>query len=101
MLYSASKAKTEAWDFATNSCTRTSTAHAVRSGRGAAARHAKEAIVKQDYYTKNPDLSTFAAGLGYAKFRTPTVKDWAEIADITTRSLQSIYLGEGDTAGRA
>ena len=50
-------------------------------------------VASQDYYTRNPDLSTFAAGLSYAKF-APTVKNWAEIDDVTTRALQSIYLGD-------
>ncbi len=52
-----------------------------------------KSVAAQEYYTKNPDLSTFAAGLAYAKF-APTVKNWAEIDDVTTRALQSIYLGD-------
>ena len=50
-------------------------------------------VAAEDYFTKNPDLSTFAAGLAYARF-VPTVKNWPQFADITTRALQSIYLGD-------
>ena len=90
MLYSGSKAKTEAWDFATFLY---QDKYRSQFDHDEGLLPVTENIVKQDYYTKNPDLSTFASGLSYAKF-TPTVKGWAEMADVTVRSLQSIYLGQ-------
>jgi multiple sugar transport system substrate-binding protein len=45
------------------------------------------------YYKDNPDIAAFAAGLAYARF-VPTIKGWSEIADITVRSLQTMYLGQ-------
>ncbi len=90
MLYSASKAKDAAWDFAKFMY---QDKYRSQFDHDEVLLPVTQAIVSQDYYTKNPDLSTFASGLTYAKF-TPTVKNWAEMADITVRSLQSIYLGE-------
>ncbi len=90
MLYSASKAKKEAWDFAQFMY---QDKYRSQFDRDEGLLPVTKSIVAQDYYTKNPDLSTFATGLTYAKF-TPTVKDWAEMADITSRSLQTIYLGQ-------
>lgn len=45
------------------------------------------------YFTEDPDVAGFAAGLPYAKF-APTIANWEEIADVTVRTLQQIYLGE-------
>ncbi len=90
MLYSASKAKTEAWDFAQFIY---QDKYRSQFDHDEGLLPVTKTIVAQDYYTKNPDLSTFASGLSYAKF-APTIKNWAEIADITTRSLQSLYLGQ-------
>lgn len=90
MLYSASKAKKEAWDFAQFMY---QDKYRSQFDHDEGLLPVTKNIVAQDYYTKNPDLSTFASGLAYAKF-TPTIKDWAEIADITSRSLQTIYLGQ-------
>ncbi len=90
MLYSASKAKKEAWDFAQFIY---QDKYRSQFDHDEGLLPVTKAIVSQEYYTKNPDLSTFAGGLSYAKF-TPTVKDWAEIADITSRALQTIYLGQ-------
>lgn len=50
-------------------------------------------VVAEDYYRTNPDMSAFAAGLPYAKF-APTIPHWADMADVTTRALQAIYLGQ-------
>ncbi len=90
MLYSASKAKKEAWDFAQFMY---QDKYRSQFDHDEGLLPVTKAIVSQDYYTKNPDLSTFASGLSYAKF-TPTVKDWAEMADITSHALQTIYLGQ-------
>ena len=90
MLYSASKAKQEAWDFAQFLY---QDKYRSQFDHDEGLLPVTKAIVAQDYYTKNPDLNTFASGLNYAKF-TPTIKDWSEMADITSRSLQTIYLGQ-------
>lgn len=90
MLYSGSKSKKEAWDFAQFMY---QDKYRSQFDHDEGLLPVTKAIVSQDYYTKNPDLSTFATGLTYAKF-TPTVKDWAEMADITSRALQTIYLGQ-------
>jgi len=90
MLYSASKAKKEAWDFAQFMF---QDMYRSQFDHDEGLLPVTKNIVAQDYYTKNPDLSTFASGLSYAKF-TPTIKNWAEMADITTRALQGIYLGQ-------
>jgi len=45
------------------------------------------------YFTEDPDVAGFAAGLPYAKF-APTIANWEEIADVTVRTMQQIYLGE-------
>lgn len=50
-------------------------------------------VAAEEYYTSDKDVAGFAAGLPYAKF-APTIENWEEIADITTRALQRIYLGE-------
>lgn len=45
------------------------------------------------YFTEDPDVAGFAAGLPYAKF-APVIANWEEIADVTVRTMQQIYLGE-------
>jgi multiple sugar transport system substrate-binding protein len=52
-----------------------------------------KANAAEDYYTKNPDIAAFAAGLPYAKF-APIISNWEEIADTTVQALQKIYLGQ-------
>ena len=52
-----------------------------------------KAVAAESYYTTNPDISAFAAGLAYAKF-APTVPNWEEMADVTVRALQGIYLDQ-------
>ena len=54
-------------------------------------------IAALDYFTSDPDVAGFAAGLPYAKF-APTIANWEEIADVTVRTLQQIYLGDVDPA---
>lgn len=90
MLYSDSKAKKEAWDFAQFMF---QDKYRSQFDHDEGLLPVTKSIVAQDYYTKNPDLNMFASGLAYAKF-TPTIKDWAEMADITSRSLQTVYLGQ-------
>lgn len=50
-------------------------------------------VAAEDYYTTDQDIAGFAAGLPYAKF-APTIENWEEIADTTSRALQQIYLGQ-------
>ena len=50
-------------------------------------------VAAEEFYTTDPDISGFAAGLPHAKF-APTIANWEEIADVTTRALQNIYLGQ-------
>ncbi|WP_428688038.1 ABC transporter substrate-binding protein [Roseibium sp.] len=50
-------------------------------------------VAKEEYYTTDPDISGFAAGLPYAKF-APTIANWEEIADTTVRAMQQIYLDQ-------
>ena len=44
-------------------------------------------------FSTDPDVAGFAAGLPYAKF-APIIANWEEIADVTVRTMQKIYLGE-------
>lgn len=50
-------------------------------------------VAAEDYYTTDPDIAGFAAGLPYAKF-APVIANWEEIADTTVRAMQQIYLGQ-------
>jgi multiple sugar transport system substrate-binding protein len=50
-------------------------------------------VAAEEFYTTDPDISGFAAGLPYARF-APTIANWEEIADITVRTMQQIYLGQ-------
>ncbi|TIS91866.1 sugar ABC transporter substrate-binding protein [Mesorhizobium sp.] len=50
-------------------------------------------VAAEEFYKTDPDISGFAAGLPYAKF-APTIANWEEIADITVRTMQQIYLGQ-------
>ena len=50
-------------------------------------------VAAMDNFSKDPDVAGFAAGLPYAKF-APIIANWEEIADVTVRTLQQIYLGE-------
>jgi multiple sugar transport system substrate-binding protein len=50
-------------------------------------------VAALDYFTTDPDVAGFAAGLPYAKF-APTIANWEEIADVTVRTMQQIYLGK-------
>jgi len=50
-------------------------------------------VAAEDYYKTDKDIAGFAAGLPYAKF-APTIANWEEIADVTVRALQRVYLGD-------
>ena len=50
-------------------------------------------VAALDHFTTDPDVAGFAAGLPYAKF-APVIANWEEIADVTVRTMQQIYLGE-------
>ena len=50
-------------------------------------------VAAEEYYTMDQDVAGFAAGLPYAKF-APTIANWEEIADVTVRAMQRIYLGD-------
>lgn len=50
-------------------------------------------VAAEDYYTADKDIAGFAAGLPYAKF-APIISNWEEIADVTVRAMQRIYLGQ-------
>jgi multiple sugar transport system substrate-binding protein len=50
-------------------------------------------VAALEHFTSDPDVAGFAAGLPYAKF-APVIANWEEIADVTVRTLQQIYLGD-------
>lgn len=52
-----------------------------------------KAIADLDYYKTNPDMQAFTAGLPHAKF-APAVSNWEEMADVISRHLQRMYLGQ-------
>lgn len=50
-------------------------------------------VAALEHFTSDPDVAGFAAGLPFAKF-APVIANWEEIADVTVRTLQQIYLGD-------
>lgn len=52
-----------------------------------------KAVAASDHYQKDPDMKAFTALLPVAHF-APLIPNFDQIADITVRSLQRIYLGE-------
>ncbi len=50
-------------------------------------------VAALEHFTTDPDVAGFAAGLPYAKF-APVIANWEEIADVTVRTMQQIYLGD-------
>ena len=75
VLYSASKNKKEAWDFAKFTYQH---AYSSKFDHDEGLLPVTKDVVAEEYYTKNPDLSTFAAGdSSYARF-VPTMKNWPE-----------------------
>ncbi len=90
MLFSSSKVKEAAWKFmeyAYQDEWRTKFDH------GEGFLPVTKNVAAEEYYTKDPDIAGFAAGLPYAKF-APTIANWEEIADVTVRTLQQIYLDQ-------
>jgi len=90
MMFADSDVKEEAWkfiEFAYQDEYRTN------FDRGEGFLPVTKAVAAEDYYQSDPDVAGFAAGLPYAKF-APTIANWEEIADITVRALQRIYLGD-------
>lgn len=90
MMFADSDVKEEAWkfiEFAYQDEYRTT------FDRGEGFLPVTKAVAAEDYYQSDPDVAGFAAGLPYAKF-APTIANWEEIADITVRALQRIYLGD-------
>jgi len=88
MLFADSDAKQEAWkfiEFAYKDEWRS------KFDRGEGFLPVTKNVAAEDYYKTNEDIAGFAAGLPYAKF-APTIANWEEIADVTVRALQRIYL---------
>lgn len=50
-------------------------------------------VAALDAFSNDPDVAGFAAGLPYARF-APIIANWEEIADVTVRTMQQIYLGQ-------
>jgi multiple sugar transport system substrate-binding protein len=90
MVFSTSKVKDAAWkfiEFAYKDEWRSKFDH------GEGFLPVTKGVAAEPYFTEDPDVAGFAAGLPYAKF-APTIANWEEIADTTVRTLQQIYLGE-------
>jgi multiple sugar transport system substrate-binding protein len=65
-----------------------------------------KSVAADPHFAGDPELQAFTSMLPNAKF-APTISNWEEMADTTTRALQQIYLGEappeqalGDAAAR-
>lgn len=90
MVFSSSKVKDAAWkfiEFAYKDEWRSKFDH------GEGFLPVTKNVAAEPYYTTDPDIAGFAAGLPYAKF-APTIANWEEIADTTVRTMQQIYLGQ-------
>jgi len=90
MVFADSDAKEEAWkfiEFAYKDEWRTKFDH------GEGFLPVTKNVAAEDYYKTDKDIAGFAAGLPYAKF-APTIANWEEIADVTVRALQRVYLGQ-------
>lgn len=90
MMFADSEVKDEAWkfiEFAYQDEWRS------KFDRGEGFLPVTKNVAAEDYYKNDKDIAGFAAGLPYAKF-APTIANWEEIADVTVRALQRIYLGE-------
>jgi len=90
MLFADSDVKEEAWkfiEFAYKDEWRTKFDH------GEGFLPVTKNVAAEDYYKTDKDIAGFAAGLPYAKF-APTIANWEEIADVTVRALQRVYLGQ-------
>jgi multiple sugar transport system substrate-binding protein len=90
MLFADSDAKEEAWkfiEFAFKDEWRTKFDH------GEGFLPVTKGVAAEEYYTTDKDIAGFAAGLPYAKF-APTIANWEEIADVTVRAIQQVYLDQ-------
>lgn len=90
MMFADSDVKQEAWkfiEFAYKDEWRTKFDH------GEGFLPVTKNVAAEDYYKTDKDIAGFAAGLPYAKF-APTIANWEEIADVTVRALQRVYLGQ-------
>lgn len=90
MMFADSDAKEEAWkfiEFAYQDEWRTKFDH------GEGFLPVTKGVAAEEYYTTDKDIAGFAAGLPYAKF-APTIANWEEIADVTVRALQQVYLDQ-------
>jgi multiple sugar transport system substrate-binding protein len=94
MLFSSSDVKEEAWDFVEFMY---QDEYRSRFDRGEGFLPVTRNVAEEEYYQTDPDVKAFAAGLPYAKF-APTVERWEEMADVTIRALQEIYLGDAEPA---
>ncbi len=94
VLFSSSKVNKETFDFMM--CTYQDK-YRSKFDHGEGFLPVTKAVAAEKFYTTDPDISAFAAGLAYAKF-APTVPNWEEMADVTVRALQSIYLGQAQPA---
>ena len=90
MMFADSDVKEEAWkfiEFAYQDEWRTVFDH------GEGFLPVTKGVAAEEYYTTDKDIAGFAAGLPYAKF-APTIANWEEIADVTVRAIQQVYLDQ-------
>lgn len=90
MMFADSDVKDEAWkfiEFAYKDEWRTVFDH------GEGFLPVTKGVAAEEYYTTDKDIAGFAAGLPYAKF-APTIANWEEIADVTVRAVQQVYLDQ-------
>jgi multiple sugar transport system substrate-binding protein len=90
MMFADSDAKEEAWkfiEFAYKDEWRTVFDH------GEGFLPVTKGVAAEEYYKTDKDIAGFAAGLPYAKF-APTIANWEEIADVTVRAIQQVYLDQ-------
>jgi len=90
MMFADSDAKEEAWkfiEFAYKDEWRT------KFDRGEGFLPVTKGVAAEEYYTTDKDIAGFAAGLPHAKF-APTIANWEEIADVTVRAVQKVYLDQ-------
>lgn len=94
MMFSSSDVKEEAWDFVEFMY---QDEWRSQFDRGEGFLPVTRNVAEEEYYQTDPDVKAFAAGLPYAKF-APTVENWEEMADVTIRALQQIYLDQAAPA---
>ena len=94
VMFSSSKVKKEAFDFMKFTY---QDKYRTVFDHGEGLLPVTKGVAAEPYFTNDPDVSAFAAGLAYAKF-APNVPNWEEMADVTVRTMQSIYLDQVDPA---